>query len=317
MNEFAVICGRIEVTMKKILSILIILIMMLSLGACNNKNNTDDDTSVDVYYIDTKTLGLVSEKYELIGTEKEEQIYELLHMLINTPENPMYKSVLPAKITNTTSLSDDNTLTIDFDSSYKELTGVEEVLCRAAIVKTLSQINQVDFVQINVSGSPLIDSNGKAVKKMTAEDFIDDTGTNTIYKVKLYFADKKGNSLVGYDTEINNNGSSSLEELVIERLINGPIETGMYNTIPEGTVLLNISTKDGICTVDFNEKFLEKIPDIDEEVTIYSVVNTLVKLPDISKVQFTINSEVVETFWEDLELDGLFERNLNIISKAE
>jgi germination protein M len=172
-------------------------------------------------------------------------------------------------------------------------------------------------VQINVNGSPLIDSNGDVVGLLTADYFIDNTEASTPYRIKLYYANRKGDALVEYDTDVYYTGTTSLEELAIKQLINGPTEIGMYNTIPEGTVLLNVTKNDGICTVDFNEKFLEKLPDISEQVAIYSVVNTLVELPDIKKVQFAINSQVVKTIWDDIPFDVLFERNLDIIEATK
>jgi germination protein M len=299
--------------MRRFLTIALILIASVVLGACSRQPEDDDGKTVDVYYIDIKTSGLVSEKYELISTDSSEQIGELLYMLKKGPENPVYKSALPDGITYTYTLNTDSSLTVDFDSTYNQLTGVSEVLCRAAIVKTLCQLREVEYVQINVNGSPLVDSNGFPVVRLTSEDFIDSTEANTTYRVKLYFANQRGDALVEYDMDIVYAGTTSLEELAIRQLINGPTELGMYDTIPEGTVLLNVSKSDGICTVDFNEKFLEKLPDVDEEVTVYSVVNTLVELPDINKVQFTINSHALKTFWEDLPFDVLFERNLELI----
>lgn len=285
--------------------------------ACNRKSNSSDEESVvNIYYIDSKTSNIVSEEYELIGTDKSEQVYELLHMIKKTPENLLYKSVLPDQITYSYTINEDSSLTINFDSVYQELEGVEEVLCRAAIVKTLTQIEGVEFIQFNINGNALV-INGDVVRTLSAEDFIDSTETNTNYRVKLYFANEEGDALVKYVTDLNYTGNSSLEELAIEKLINGPIKLGMQNAIPEGTVLLNVSTNDGICSVDFNEKFMEKLLDIDEQITIYSVVNTLVELPDINKVQFTINSKVVETFWDETDFDRLYERNLNLIDEIE
>lgn len=301
------------IIMKRLLTITLILASSILLGACSrNKDNVDGKT-VDVYYIDTKTSGLATEKYDLISTDSNEQIGELLYMLKKGPENLIYKSTLPEGVTYKYTLNTDSSLLIDFDTAYSQLTGVAEVLCRAAIVKTLCQIKGVDYVQINVNGSPLVDSNGDVVGPLTSEDFISSTEANTTYRIKLYFANKKGNALVEYDTDIIYTGATSLEELAIKQLINGPTELGMYNTIPEGTVLLNISKNDGICTVDFNEKFLDKLPDINSNVAIYSVVNTLVELPDINKVQFTINSQTIKTYWEDQPFDILFERNLDLI----
>lgn len=312
-------CGRIEVIMKKLLTILTVVLTGLILGACSrDRDDSYDKTIVDIYYIDSKTSGIVSEEYELINMEPKEQIYELLHMLKRGPENLVYKSALPENVMVLDyNLNEDNSLTINFDIAYSELTGVPEILCRAAIVKTLSQIKGVEYIQINVNGSPLIDSNGDVVGPLRSDDFIVDTETNTSYRIKLYFANKRGNALVEYNTDINYTGTSSLEELAIEQLIKGPTESGMYDTIPEGTVLLNVTKSDGICTVDFNEKFIEKLPDVNEEITIYSVVNTLVELPNINKVQFTINSKVVKTFRDKMSLDVIYERNLDVIEETK
>lgn len=291
--------------------------MMVLLGACSSKNTDVYDKSViKVYYINSKTSGIVSEDYKLISTDKVEQIGELLYMLRKDSDNLVHKNILPDEITYTYELSEDGNLTLNFDSEYNKLTGVDEVLCRAAIVKTLCQIAGVDFIQINVNGSPLI-LNNEAVGPLNLEDFIDSTETNTNYKIKLYFANKNGDGLIEYDTDLNYSGTSSLEELAIEKLINGPTQLEMYDTIPKDTILLNTSKNDGICTVDFNEKFLKKLTGVDEEVTIYSIVNTLVELPDIKKVQFTINSQEVENFGEYSKLNDLFERNLNLIKEAE
>lgn len=302
---------------KKLTMLLLILAIGLLAGCSNNPNSKEDTSTINIYYIDTKSLGLASEKYELIGKEPGEQVDELLYMIKKSPENLTYKSVLPDKLTYVCDLNEDNILTINFDTTYNELSGISEVLSRAAIVKTLGQLKVVETIQFRVNGSPLIDSNGEIVDSMSVDDFVDNTNTNTNYKVKLYFANQEGDALIAYATSINYTGTSSLEELAINKLIEGPKNIAMLSTIPEGTILLHISKSDGICTVDFNEAFLDKVPDVKPEVTINSIVNTLVELPDINKVQFTIKSKVVETYGDGIDFDGLFERNLNLIKTTE
>lgn len=304
--------------MRKQIMVVFILLMIISLGACSNKNDnaSDDKSVVDIYYLDTKTTGIVSEKYEIIGTDKEEQVNELLFMLKKTPDNMVYKSALPENVTvKEAYFNDDGSLTINFETTYTQLYGIPEVLCRVTIVKTLSQIPEVELIQFNVNGELLKDSNGEYVGLMTEEDFIDSTGADT--NVKLYFANEDGTALIEYLTDINYTGVGTIEELVITQLINGPTEIGMQNTIPEGTILLNVNTKEAICYLDFNEKFLEKLPNISDEITIYSIVNTLVELPNINKVQFTINSEVQKTYREGTAFDVSFERNLSLIEGSK
>jgi len=307
-----------EARMKKI-SVLILILLGLLLNACSSNNEETDEDAIKVYYIDTRTSGLVDLQYDIISTETLEQVGELIYTLRLNPENPVYTSVLPDTVSEPAFvINEDMGLTLNFDSTYSNLTGIDEILCRAALVKTLSQVAGIEYIQINVNGNPLIDSNDEVVGPLTAEDFIDSTDAAIYNKMKLYFTNEEGTALVEYNTEINDDaGNSSMEELVINQLINGPTKLELYPTIPDGTVLLNVSTSDGICTVDFNEKFLDKLPNVSEEVTIYSVVNSLVELPDINKVKFTINNQVVETFWEETEFDVPFERNLEMIEATK
>lgn len=303
--------------MKRFLVILLLLSLVMMLGACRNRDkaNPENSTEVGVYYVNTKTSALVCEKYQMISTKQKEQIDELLYMLKLAPENLLYKSaMMDVAVVREYYFNDDGSLTIDFEPSYTELTGIPEVLCRAAIVKTLSQLKGVEYIQFYVNGQPLLDSEGNLVGIMTKEDFIDNTGTEI--KVKLYFADEKGETLVEYLKEITYNGTGSLEEMVIKELMEGPEQIGMLRTIPEGTVLNKVEMKEGICYVDFNKKFMDKISGLSDEVAIYSIVNTLVELPYIKKVQFQINGDKPSLFGDGLSLDGYFERDLSLLKES-
>ncbi len=300
--------------MTKLTLLIVILICGSFLGACSGDSNKSDGKTVDVYYINSKTLGLVTESYTLIGTEKEDRIKELIYMLQKTPGNALYMNALPKSINVTWNFDESGSLLMDLDTAYSELSKVNKVLCRAAIVKTLSQISGVEIFQFSIGGQPPKDDEAGA---LTAEDFVDSTESNNVYKAKLYFANKDGDKLIEYIADVDLTGDESIEELVIQQLINGPTELGMYSTISEGTVLLNTYKTDGICTVDLNEKFLEKLPDVSAKVVIYSIVNTLVELPDIHKVQFTINSEIQKTYSDDVEFDTTFERNLDLLEEQK
>lgn len=290
-----------------------LLLMVALLTSCSVKDNEVGKlkNEYQVYYIDGKSSGIVSEAYVPMGNTKEQLVKELIEVLQIDPSNMVYKKAIPEGIAILDYLIIDDQLIINFDAKYSELKGISEVLCRATIVKTLCQIQGIDFVLFNVNGQPLIDSNGVQTGLMTAEFFIENTGAETNYKVTLYFANETGDFLKKIDRNIFYTGTSSIEELVINQIINGPTEIGLYATIPEGTTLLNVSTKESICYVDLNEKYLEKLPGISDDVAIYSIVNSLVELPGINRVQFRINGQPMETF-QNTNFGVLFERNLTI-----
>lgn len=60
--------------------------------------------------------------------------------------------------------------------------------------------------------------------------------------------------------------------------------------IPMDTVLLGVSVKDDVCYVNFDNGFLN-MTDIQPEVTIYSIVNSIIRGGSASKVQILVNGD--------------------------
>lgn len=214
-------------------------------------------------------------------------------------------------------------LTLYLDAAYGNYSGVNEILRRAAIVKTLCQSKDVRAVQFYVAGQPLTDSNMNSIGYMTAGSFIDNTDSGSTYRqtatVNMYFASRKGDKLVEVPVEITYDATIPLEQLVIEQLLKGPStidgvsSKDIQATIPKDTILNKVTMKEHTCYVDFSEQFLNKPDGITAEVAIYSVVNTLIELPDITKVQFSINGKQ-ELFYNDsMPFGDVFTRNLDLV----
>lgn len=302
----------------------ILLLSAILLLAASCKKETVIQNTDYVYYINNDEDKIVGESYSLKATDTKGQVMEYIQKLESVPTSNVYKSVLPEGM----NLTQDNIriningqLTIYFPASYYTLSGITEVLCRAAVVKTLCQIDKVRCVEFYVDGNPLVVSNETTVGLMYPEDFLDYTQNGKEYcqevNLKLYFANTKGKQLVMENSLLEYDGSSSLEELVIKELIKGPDNEELLPTIPTGTTLLKVSEQDGICYVDFNENFLKKREDITDSVALYSVVNSLVEISSINTVQITVNGKYVKRYQDKISLEEPLERNLNIVSKLQ
>lgn len=293
------------------------------------KNIENQESKTYIYYLDNKETQVVREAYSPKGNTTKEQLSEYAKALKEKkPKDLTYKKALPDIVTMTVNEDIENEqLTLYFDNTYFNLTGASEVLCRAAIVKTFCQIEGVRYVEFVVDGQPLKDSKDVPIGFMQAEDFIDNTGGETKYEqnavVVLYFADESGKKLVDTRVKIKYDGTIPLEQLVINQLIKGPesiegVKKGeILPTIPNKTLLNKITVKDSVCYVDFNENFLKGRKGISNRVIIYSITNSLIEIPEVSKVQFTINGEQVINFGDGIRLDMPIERNLDIVIKSE
>ena len=88
---------------------------------------------------------------------------------------------------------------------YKKLSPSSEVLVRAAIVRTMTQLEGISYVSVTVGGEALTDSLGNVVGPMTADLFIDNAGNeiNAYEKTRLllYFTNEDGERLIGVQTK--------------------------------------------------------------------------------------------------------------------
>lgn len=273
--------------------------------------------STKLYYLNEERTKVISENYDHVWGTLDEQVSLLLTALEDVLWTEEEKSRITDKNPITEYKIDENgLLTLRFAPDYNSSQSVTEVLRRAAIVKTLCQLDKVSAIEFYIGTQPLLTSNGKPVGMLTAEDFIDSTGENTEFyqetQVAVYFANETGDALVESNLKITYDGTVSTERLVLEQLLEGPVEREMQAVIPNGTILNKVTVRDGICYVDFNEKFMEKRKGISAEVAVYAIVNSLTELPNIYKVQFLINGETKKTY-QNLDFSSTFERNLEIV----
>lgn len=289
------------------------LLLLCFLTGCTKKELEQLEGTAKVYYLNKDETALVTEIVELESDRKERQVEELIQILKEPPSHTAYRNVLPEHIAIIDySFGEANQLILNFDVSYYELSGIAEILCRAAIVKTFCSLEEVEDVEFYINDQPLLLALETPVGMMSSEDFIINTGTKM--NLTVYFANEDGTKLKEYHRDVIYNSTLSPEQLVIKLLIQGPDEKDkeVKPTLPEGTKLLKVNVKEGVCYVNFNEKFLEKHPDVTEEVAIYSIVNSLIELGDISKVQFLIEGEQKKNF-QNLDLSIMYERNLSIV----
>ncbi|MBN1459445.1 MAG: GerMN domain-containing protein [Armatimonadetes bacterium] len=95
----------------------------------------------------------------------------------------------------------------------------------------------------------------------------------------------------------------------VEELLHGEVPRGCDRPLPPGTELLGITVVDGLATVNFSEQLQQEFRggSDNEQVTVYSVVNTLTSLPAIDRVQFLVGGETVATLGGHHDVSGPLE----------
>lgn len=140
--------------------------------------------------------------------------------------------------------------------------------------------------------------------------------------ISLYFANEEGTKLkleVRYiPTSELKKPTNEIASLIVKELINGPSKgSGLKPTIPAEAKLRTLKIKDDVATVDLSKEFKEKHPGgkAAEQMTIYSIVNSLTELKEISQVKFKIEGKASKEFKGAYKFDNAFPRSTSLISK--
>lgn len=306
--------------MKKTISIILSFILILATGmvfsGCGKKEEKKA-SGFSVYYVNKEGTKLDSEVYSPKETATEKLIFELIEKLSENGSSEHYLSAIPYNVTVNGFNLTDGIVTIDFDEHYNDLDTQREVLCRAAVVMTISQVKDVEYVSFTVNDFPYQIPGGSFVGVMQASDFVSDLGggDNEFAKTdfKLYFANEDGSKLKEYVLEDAKYGEKSKERFVVEQLIKGPQQSGYTATLSSKLKLINIVTANNICYVDFEQSFATEQSKVSNQLVIYSIVNSLSELKGIHKVQISINGDSAVKYHDDISLSEPFIRNLDLV----
>ena len=293
------------------------LCLSVMLASCGKRTDVGKEDPF-IYCLNEDRTGLTKISYDFPEGNAEETARAVLEELKEPAEEIEYTAPIPKEVKVQGCRLRGSILDVDFNSAYLEMGALEEKLVRAAIVQSLVLIDGINAVSFTVDGEMLKDSTGFPVGLMNEDDFVENTGSSpTAYQtdtLTLYFADKEGDSLVPREVDVRYSSNVSREKLIVEKLMQGPSGSGAYPTINPDANLLSVTIKDGICYVNFDSTFLTGAYDVLPEVTVYSIVNSLVEGTEAQQVQITINGETDAKYMESVDLSQPLEAKEELVA---
>jgi len=94
--------------------------------------------------------------------------------------------------------------------------------------------------------------------------------------------------------------------------------SGLEKPLPKGTTLLSATVSaDGVATLDLSSEFQKNFGggSAGEQMTMYSIVDTLTTLPNVKSVQFLLNGKKMDGMLESIESSKPLKRNESLIIK--
>ena len=296
-------------------SVLCILVLLLmETTAC--KGN-DQGKKYEVYYTNSSGNKLVKKNFESGQTDTVALIGELISQMNTSKKDDEYVVIMPEYLSVDKVEVTDGTAIIFFSENYYDMKASQEVLLRAAMTRTVCSIDGVDRIQFMVAEQPAVYPDGTVIGAMDENSFSDDTDEkirNIEWRtITLYYANKTGDKLVKDDVSVAYSKNTSLEKIIVEKLISGPANSDKYATLPADMRLLNISVNNNICYVNLSSEFFTEMVNVSAMLPVYSIVNSLCELETVDGVKILINGNSTKAFRESINLDTTFYFNEELI----
>ena len=131
---------------------LLCLALMALVAGCRSKKETNDQGNqkgTAIYYTNNDVTKLIMKKenVELEGNQQQ-KVKILLKKLQQTPKSDKIRSVIPRISEN------------------------RDLICRAGIVYTLTQLKDINYVSFSISGEPMLDTDGTAIGALGRDSFV-------------------------------------------------------------------------------------------------------------------------------------------------
>ena len=302
--------------MKKITFLLCATLLCVFLfGGCGSKE--EKESGISLYYLNNEGTGLMTISYDISASTTYDRVGELLEKLSEELVDVDYHTPISSGISVTEYEIEDELLNLHFNEEYNTLTDTNEALLRAAVVKTLTQIEGISSVAFYIGNSPLLDASDNPVGAMTDDSFLYDYGQaqsqSESITLMLYYATTDGNNLKSVAKQAHFSSTLPVEQVVMNCLVEAPEKEGLMSAIPEGTKILSVIINEGTCYVTLDSAFLNLPEGESREVAIYSIVNSLCELDTVSKVQIMVNSDSDTSLVDNDMVSGTYTSNFDVV----
>lgn len=141
------------------------------------------------------------------------------------------------------------------------------------------------------------DTQKEIVEYIPAEEITEEQARNTI--ISVYYKNKETGELMPEARLIDVKllANNPYEE-ILKILMSDPKSDKLEKVIPDETILLGVELKKNTLYVNFSNEFIDNQKEgVEEEAkTVYSIVNTLTELNEVSNVKILVNGEEGKAF---------------------
>lgn len=282
-----------DIRRRFLMVFLCLILLVLGVSACGKSKKSKDTKANYIWTLSPDKSSIEKMEYEISGKTAGDQVEQMLKDYKTLPKKEDLNSLFQKGISVLDWNLEDEKLDLNFNSAYRDMKPSEELLFRYFLVRSLCQIDGVSYVGFFVEDEALKDAENQNVGYMNLDSFVQNIGMSLhnyqSQEFVFYFADAEGVALVKERRQVRYNSNKSKEKVIVEEILKSSGENDAQVNVFGNTKILGVSVRDHICYVNFDGVFWEEYSGVNPEVTIYSIVNSLIANQVADKVQISVN----------------------------
>lgn len=292
--------------MKKYKILLFCLVLFCLPAGCgknekkqNNFSYVVGKSKVCIYYPENNEIICDEELYQL---RKPDSVAASVEEIMAALSDRMKKNISY----HTYLLDEQKNLTLEFEIEG-DVADEQLLLMKAAVAKTLFQLKDIGNIRFNLTYIESGDTDKSVYDKNSFYfyGYNTDMGLNKT-EYRLYHANDEKTGLTSSVYTVDLEPYLSVEEHIIDNLES-------MKMIPHGTRMEAMSINAGVCHLKLSGDFVNQMPDINSELIVYSVVNSITSLQNIDKVLLSIDGVNSGTYRGSVDISIPLEFNEEII----
>lgn len=240
---------------------------------------------------------LAAERIDVEGESSLEIARALVEKLLEGPRSEGLRSTIPA---GTSLLGLDiqgRRAVVDLSARYGSLSGIALTLADYAITLTLTQLSDIQAVEITVRGRAIAYRDQQIFTGRDVLIYPEEDVVSTV-TVELYFRSESGElqmerrklELYEGDTQVG---------AVAAALTDGPRSKGLERVFPESFKVRSAWQEDEVCYVNLSSAMLAKNPEMDPaaiEQALVAIGKSMCSLSSVSETRYLVDGEFMQTY---------------------
>lgn len=290
-------------------------LLFLSLSACGEKE-LEEGPTMTVYYISTNAYEDGVPFLQPLSVPVGSGV-DLIHTALRSlEETPLQPGLASAFVKGTRIYSytlEEGTIRVDLSPAYIGLTDLEQTAVKACLTLTLCALEEIDSVDICIEGSPVAEGLEPTLLMIDNNE-----NSEPEKRLLLYYPDSLGRYLLPAYRVLTVQQNRLLAAYVVEELLEPEPGEGRRSPLPEGTRVLSVEQKNGLCTVNLSREFIDgrSSTAAGQRICVYAVVNSLTRLDGIERVRFHVEGNDTASY-EYIDLGSVFSSFPDLILEQE